>query len=38
MCCVLECDLSYLMCDIGSSITYVAVHLPHDPDVLVAVE
>jgi len=38
MCCVLECDLSYLMCDIGSGITDIAVHLAHDADVFVAVE
>jgi hypothetical protein len=38
MSCVLECDLSYLMCDIWSGITDVAVHLAHDADVFVAVE
>lgn len=38
MCCVLECDLFYLMSDIGSGITNVAVHLAHDADVFIAVE
>lgn len=31
-------NCSYLMCDIWASITDVAVHLPHDTNVLVAVE
>jgi len=28
----------YLMCDVWSGITNIAVHLPHDANVLVAVE
>ena len=28
----------YLMCDVGSGVADVAVHLPHDPDVLVTIQ